>query len=192
MGTPQLYLLFAGSVGVCMTGLPFIQLGKFMINDIFGSALGSSTATYTVREFASRLLVALIDGHWPRLKLLNEVPGRGTLFVDVLKALHNLGFAPALRVNRDPPGTLTAEQEAFMVRFAACCDDVWEDEASRVAPDERRAHHLLLLGQGGSGKTHVVQNVVFPAVADIWPETVPGEAAQSICPSRERTNSTKA
>ena len=44
MSTPNLYLLFAGSVGVCMTGLPFIQLGKFMVNDIFGATLGPSTA----------------------------------------------------------------------------------------------------------------------------------------------------
>ena len=44
MHTPHLYLLFAGSVGVCMTGLPFIQLGKFMVNDIFGATLGPSTA----------------------------------------------------------------------------------------------------------------------------------------------------
>ena len=44
MRTPNLYLLFAGSVGVCMAGLPFVQLGKFMVNDIFGAALGPSTA----------------------------------------------------------------------------------------------------------------------------------------------------
>ncbi|KAL1511166.1 hypothetical protein AB1Y20_005982 [Prymnesium parvum] len=44
MYTPNFYLLFAGSVGVCLTGLPFIQLGKFMVNDIFGGALGPSAA----------------------------------------------------------------------------------------------------------------------------------------------------
>ena len=93
MRTPNFYLLFAGSVGVCMAGvhawarsapappraaalapafppsparratlppqppsppvprpllrragLPFIQLGKFMVNDIFGATLGASTA----------------------------------------------------------------------------------------------------------------------------------------------------
>ena len=44
MQTPNFYLLFAGSVGVCMTGLPFIQLSKFMVNDIFGASMGSNTA----------------------------------------------------------------------------------------------------------------------------------------------------
>ena len=37
MYTANMYLLFAGSLGVCMTGLPWIQLSKFMVNDIFGA-----------------------------------------------------------------------------------------------------------------------------------------------------------
>lgn len=43
--TPNFPLLFIGSVGVCMTGLPFIQLGKFMANDLFGTALSAQAAT---------------------------------------------------------------------------------------------------------------------------------------------------
>ena len=103
-------------------------------------ALGSSTATYTIREFASRLLVALVDGHWPRLKLLNNVPGRGTLFVDVLRALHNLGLTPALRVNHDAPGALTAEQEAYA--------------GAELTPRTTGHECLIVEAYAGTGKSH--------------------------------------
>ena len=63
---------------------------------------------------------------------------------------------------------LTRDQSLFMARFAQCCDAAWEDE--RKPPSERRVHHLLLLGQGGSGKTHVVQKLVFKIVQFIWPK----------------------
>ena len=56
-----------------------------------------------------------------------------------------------------------------MVRCAAAHGAAWEDEAK--PPHERRTHHLLVLGQGGSGKTHVVQNNVFEAVHHLWPPT---------------------
>ena len=62
---------------------------------------------------------------------------------------------------------LTRDQTLFMVRFAACCDAAWQDMGK--APAERCVHHLLLLGQGGSGKSHVVQKLVFKAVEFIWP-----------------------
>ena len=62
---------------------------------------------------------------------------------------------------------LTRDQTLFMARFAQCCDAAWEDEGK--PPSERRVWHLLLLGQGGSGKTHVVQKLVFEAVRFIWP-----------------------
>ena len=48
------------------------------------------------------------------------------------------------------------------------CDQAYED--MRKPPEQRRAPvHILLLGQGGGGKTHVVQRLVFEAVAFIWP-----------------------
>ena len=100
----------------------------------------SSTATYTIREFASRLLVALIDGHWPRLKLHSDGSGRGTLFVDVLRALHNLGLAPALRVNRDEPGALTDEQEAYA--------------GANLTPRTAGHECLIVEAYAGTGKSH--------------------------------------
>ena len=42
--SPNFSLLFVGSLGVCMTGLPFMQLSKFMVNDMFGVALGAQAA----------------------------------------------------------------------------------------------------------------------------------------------------
>ena len=43
----------------------------------------------------------------------------------------------------------------------------WEDE--KKAPSQRKTNLIILLGQGGSGKTHVVQKLVFEAVHYIWP-----------------------
>ena len=68
---------------------------------------------------------------------------------------------------------LTTDQTLFMARFAKACDDAWGDEAK--PPHERKVHHILLLGQGGSGKTHVVQHLVFVVVGFIWP---PASAAE--------------
>jgi len=62
---------------------------------------------------------------------------------------------------------LTRDQLLFLARFAVCCDEAWEDE--KKPPAERRVHHLLLLGAGGSGKTYVVQSVVFKVVDFVWP-----------------------
>ncbi len=64
---------------------------------------------------------------------------------------------------------LNQDQMLFMARFAQVCDQAYEDRTK--PPRERRVHHLLLLGQGGSGKTHVVQNLVFVAALFIWPPT---------------------
>jgi MFS family permease len=47
--TPHFYLLALGSLGISVTGLPFLHAGAFMIQDIFGGqgglAAGSSAAT---------------------------------------------------------------------------------------------------------------------------------------------------
>ena len=66
-----------------------------------------------------------------------------------------------------PAERLTRRQTLFMVKFAEACDAAWEDESK--PPEQRRVHHMLLLGAGGTGKTHVVQNLVFKAVEYIWP-----------------------
>jgi hypothetical protein len=72
---------------------------------------------------------------------------------------------------RSVPSTerLTRDQTLFVVAFANACDQVWKDDMEGKPWSERKVHHFLLLGQGGSGKTHVVQKIVFQAVKHIWP-----------------------
>ena len=60
-----------------------------------------------------------------------------------------------------------------MARFAKSWDEAWADQEK--PPHERRVHHILLLGQGGSGKAHVVQKIAFETVQFLWPETSPQE-----------------
>ena len=50
-----------------------------------------------------------------------------------------------------------------------CSNQVWEEEQDNVPWPERKVHHVVLLGQGGSGKTHVVQHIVAKVVDFIWP-----------------------
>ena len=77
-------------------------------------------------------------------------------------------------VNALPSDTaLTRDQTLFVARFAKACDEAWLDE--KKPPNQRKVHHILLLGQGGSGKTHVVQNLVFEAIEYIWPPASPEE-----------------
>ncbi|CAE7278381.1 PIF7, partial [Symbiodinium sp. CCMP2592] len=63
---------------------------------------------------------------------------------------------------------LNEDQELFMWRFGDVLNTVY-DEEQRLAPHKRGVYHMLLLGQSGSGKTHVVQNLIFPVVLFIWP-----------------------
>lgn len=80
-------------------------------------------------------------------------------------------YIKELVVNLPATEQLTRDQTLFMVRFAKACDDAWDDDEK--PPEQRQVHHLLLLGQGGSGKTHVVQKLVFDAVNFIWPPKSP-------------------
>ena len=48
-------------------------------------------------------------------------------------------------------------------------------------PAQRHAHHLILIGQGGPEKAHVVQNLVFKAVELIWPPTARAEPTLMVC-----------
>lgn len=67
-----------------------------------------------------------------------------------------------------PKQRLNEDQDCFIQRFAEVLDTVYAQE-NTTAPEKRHVYHMLLLGQGGSGKTHIVQNVVFPVVHFIWP-----------------------
>ena len=65
--------------------------------------------------------------------------------------------------------TLTRDQLLFVMGFAAACDEAWED--MEQPPARRRVHHMILLGQGGSVKTHVVKHIIFTALLFIWPSS---------------------
>ena len=63
---------------------------------------------------------------------------------------------------------LNEDQHIFILRFADVLDTVWKEDQD-LPPERRSVYHMLLLGQGGSGKTHIVQNLIFPVVHFIWP-----------------------
>ena len=56
----------------------------------------------------------------------------------------------------------------FVAQFAAACNAVWDDDQAikdgTLAVERRRCFNILLMGQGGSGKTAVVQDIVLPAI----------------------------
>ena len=107
MRTPNLYLLFAGSVGVCMAGLPFVQLGKFMVNDIFGAALGPSTAAVAA-GFPSLVAGANMAGRFAwgpvsdRIGCARTAAAFGACVPALLLAPHATSLVAA-----DPAGALT-------------------------------------------------------------------------------------
>lgn len=75
---------------------------------------------------------------------------------------------------------LSRDQMLFVAQFAEACDAAWDD--MEKPPSERGLYHFLLLGQGGSGKTHVVQNIIFRAVDFIWPP-IAGQSRLVVCAS---------
>ena len=56
------------------------------------------------------------------------------------------------------------DQTLFLSQFAQACNAVWEDERSGVPLAQRRCFNFLLMGQGGSCKTAIVQEIVLLAV----------------------------
>ena len=76
------------------------------------------------------------------------------------------------------PRQLKRDQALFVARFAQACNDVWEDERrlreGTLAVKDRRCFQFLLMGQGGSGKTALVQDIVLPAMEAIFPAGADG------------------
>ena len=66
---------------------------------------------------------------------------------------------------------LNEDQKIFILRFGDVLDTVWTEEQT-LPPERRSVYHMLLLGQGGSGKTYIVQNLIFPVVHFLWPPSV--------------------
>ena len=71
------------------------------------------------------------------------------------------------------PRELRRDQALFLAQFAKACNVIWEDETDQVAPKARKTFQILLMGQGGSGKTAIVQEIVLPAMDKLFPPAAP-------------------
>jgi len=111
MSTPNMYLLFAGSVGVCMTGLPFVQLGKFMVNDIFGAALGPSAAA-AAAGFPAAVAAANMGGRFAWGPISDQIGCRNTT------VLYGLSV-PALLLCPFATGLVATDPETALLVFRA-------------------------------------------------------------------------
>ena len=67
------------------------------------------------------------------------------------------------------PRPLKRDQVLFLAQFAFACNTVWKEERDDVAMSKRHRFSLLLIGEGGTGKTAIVQEVVLPAADFIFP-----------------------
>ena len=78
---------------------------------------------------------------------------------------------------------LKRDQALFISHFASACNAVWDDEQKLIDGSldakSRRCFQFLLMGQGGSGKTAVVQEIVLPAMDSLFP-TEPEEVNSTL------------
>ena len=78
---------------------------------------------------------------------------------------------------------LKRDQALFIARFAAATNAVWDDEQQikegGLNVKKRRKFNFLLMGQGGSGKTAIVQEIVLPAMELLFPQE-PGEKKSTL------------
>ena len=54
---------------------------------------------------------------------------------------------------------LTRDQVLFLIGFADACNTVWQQECDNIPMEDRKEYAFLLMGQGGSGKTAIVQEL---------------------------------
>ena len=82
------------------------------------------------------------------------------------------------------PKPLKRDQALFVARFAEACNDVWDDEQKildgNLQHKNRRCYQFLLMGQGGSGKTAIIQEIVLPALDGLFPAEPGGTKATLI------------
>ena len=79
---------------------------------------------------------------------------------------------------------LTHDQAVFITHFAHACNCVWDDEQNNVPMDLRQCFDILLMGQGGSGKTAMVQHIVLPVIDFLFPpeaESNPPQTSLIVC-----------
>ena len=71
--------------------------------------------------------------------------------------------------------TLTRGQCLACAHFAQMVDTAWREEREQVAWDKRTTQHMVLLGQGGTGKTMLVQEIFIPLVEWAFPADEHGD-----------------
>ena len=79
----------------------------------------------------------------------------------------------------DVKRTLKRDQTLFLAQFAAACNAVWDDELEGKPAKSRKTFQMLLMGQGGSGKTALIQEIVLPAMDFLFPPKGPSGRSTS-------------
>jgi len=75
----------------------------------------------------------------------------------------------AQRYAEHKPVTLHPMQKTFVQDFSKCLDIAWKEEQEGMPWTERTLFRLILIGEGGSGKSFVVQHIVIPALMWAFP-----------------------
>ncbi len=65
--------------------------------------------------------------------------------------------------------TLTREQVLACATFANMVKKAWEEDRAQIPSDKRTCHQMILLGQGGTGKTMIVTDIFIPLVNWAFP-----------------------
>ena len=81
---------------------------------------------------------------------------------------------------------LTTDQVLFLAQFSHSCNAIWDDEQNDVPMSRRQRFNLLLMGQGGSGKTALVQEIVLPVLDFLFPvdaSSNPPQTSLIVCAS---------
>lgn len=72
------------------------------------------------------------------------------------------------RSGKKEPRPLKRDQVFFVAQFAEACNTIWQQERSvednELDISKITCFNILLMGQGGSGKTAVVQDIVLPTL----------------------------
>ena len=71
--------------------------------------------------------------------------------------------------------TLTREQVLACATFGQMVNVAWEEERAQLPLDTRTCQQMILLGQGGTGKTMLVTDIFIPLVNWAFPPTDEGE-----------------
>ena len=68
---------------------------------------------------------------------------------------------------------LKPDQTLFLAQFASACNNIWDEEQQMAEGTlkmyQRSCFNMLLIGQGGSGKTALIQEFVLPTMDFLFP-----------------------